>query len=99
MIKILRSCVPIFKESEFKLNICQTVNKLCKKNELPLRHRVFPTPLEKIVLLGVSPLPALWGMGRVAQKRHLSFVVVFWYAGNTKIRQKVMIKANNCNII
>ena len=42
---------------------------------------------------------APWGMATGAQKKHLSFVVVFWYAGNTKIHQKVMIKAKNCRVI
>ena len=66
-------------------------------------QNIFNTFAKNVVLLefsqGVSPWPASWGMGRVAQKNHLSFVIVSWYAGNTKIRQKVMIKANNCRVI
>ena len=29
---------------------------------------------------GETPLSASWGMAIVNQKKHLSFVVVFWYA-------------------
>jgi hypothetical protein len=66
-------------------------------------QNIFNTFAKNIIPLefsqGVSPWPASWGLGRVAQKKHLSFVVVSWYAGDTKICQKVMIKANNCRVI
>ena len=46
---------------------------LNKISELPLRHKVFPTSFVDLLEIseGVSPLPASWGMARVAQKKHL----------------------------
>ena len=47
-------------------------------------QNIFNTFVKNVVLLeisqGVSPLVASWGMATFAQKKHLSFVVVFWYA-------------------